>query len=48
MIKEQGATLAITLILLFVMTLLGVSAMQVTQMQEKMASKLERAQKVWR
>ena len=41
MIKEQGATLAITLILLFVMTLLGVSAMQVTQMQEKMASNLQ-------
>lgn len=39
--NQQGVTLALTLILLFVITLLGVSAMQVTQMQEKMASNLQ-------
>jgi len=37
----QGATLAVTLILLFLMTLLGVSAIQVTQMQEKMSSNMQ-------
>ncbi|GGI79643.1 pilus assembly PilX family protein [Legionella impletisoli] len=39
--KQQGATLAVTLILLFVVSLLGVSAMHVTQMQEKMSSNLQ-------
>lgn len=39
--KQVGATLAITLILLFVVTLLGVSALQVTHMQEKMTSNLQ-------
>jgi type IV pilus assembly protein PilX len=38
---QYGATLAITLILLFLVTLLGVSAMQVTHMQEKMSSNLQ-------
>ncbi|KTD21679.1 pilus assembly PilX family protein [Legionella londiniensis] len=40
--KQQfGATLAVTLILLFVITLLGVSAMQVTHMEEKMSANLQ-------
>lgn len=38
---QLGATLAITLILLFLVTLLGVSAMQVTQMEEKMSANLQ-------
>jgi len=38
--RQQGATLAVTLLLLFVITLLGVSAMQVTHMQEKMSTNL--------
>ncbi|WP_165475019.1 pilus assembly PilX family protein [Legionella yabuuchiae] len=38
---QQGATLAVTLILLFVVSLLGISAMHVTQMQEKMSSNLQ-------
>ncbi|KTC65512.1 type IV pilus assembly protein PilX (plasmid) [Legionella adelaidensis] len=41
MIKQCGATLAVTLIMLFLITLLGVSTMQVTSMQEKMASTLQ-------
>jgi type IV pilus assembly protein PilX len=41
MILYQGATLAVTLILLFLMTLLGITAMQVTHMQEKMSSNLQ-------
>jgi type IV pilus assembly protein PilX len=39
--RQQGATLAVTLILLFLMTLIGISAMQVTQMEEKMSSNLQ-------
>lgn len=39
--KQKGATLAVTLILLFVVTLLGTSAIMVTQMQEKMSSNLQ-------
>lgn len=38
---QVGATLAVTLLILFVITLLGVSAIQVTQMQEKMSSNLQ-------
>jgi type IV pilus assembly protein PilX len=37
----QGATLAITLIMLFLVTLLGVASMQVTQLEEKMSSNLQ-------
>ena len=37
----KGATLAVTLIILFVITLLGVSAIKITQMQEKMSSNLQ-------
>ncbi|WP_133126915.1 pilus assembly PilX family protein [Legionella nagasakiensis] len=39
--KHSGATLAVTLLLLFVVSLLGISTMQVTQFQEKMASNLQ-------
>ncbi|RUQ89034.1 pilus assembly PilX family protein [Legionella septentrionalis] len=39
--KQSGATLAITLILLFLVTLLGITAMQVTHMQEKMSANLQ-------
>ncbi|MFC3907875.1 PilX N-terminal domain-containing pilus assembly protein [Legionella dresdenensis] len=37
----QGATLATTLLLLFVITLIGVTAIQVTHMQEKMTANLQ-------
>ncbi len=39
--NSKGATLAVTLILLFLMTLIGVTAMQVTHMQEKMSANLQ-------
>lgn len=39
--KQNGATLAITLIILFIITLLGVSTMQVMSLQEKMSSNLQ-------
>ena len=39
--QQQGATLAIALILLLIITLLGVSAIQMTQMEEKMSANLE-------
>lgn len=38
---SSGATLAITLILLFVVTLLGVGSMQVIHLQEKMSANLQ-------
>lgn len=38
---QRGATLAVALILLLVVTLLGMSAVQMTQMQEKMSANLE-------
>lgn len=38
---SNGATLAVTLILLFVVTLLGVSAMQIVHLQEKMSANLQ-------
>ncbi|QDP72585.1 pilus assembly protein PilZ [Legionella israelensis] len=38
---QKGATLAVSLLLLLVITLLGVSAMQVTHMEEKMSSNLQ-------
>lgn len=38
--NQQGAALVMSLIILLVMTLLGVSAMQVTVMEEKMAGSL--------
>lgn len=38
---QQGVTLAVTLILLFVITLLSLSSMQVTRLQEKMSSNLQ-------
>lgn len=38
--KQQGATLAIGLILLLIMTLIGVTAMKTTALQEKMAGGL--------
>ncbi|WP_367606228.1 PilX N-terminal domain-containing pilus assembly protein [Legionella sp. W05-934-2] len=41
MIKQSGATLPIALILLFVTTLLAVSTIQTTQMQEKMSANLQ-------
>lgn len=41
MIKQKGATLAVTLIMLFLVTLLGVATIQVTSMQEKMSSNLQ-------
>ena len=41
MSRQQGATLAVALIFLFLITLLGVSAIQVTSMQEKMSSNLQ-------
>jgi len=37
----SGATLAVSLLLLFVITLLGVSTIQTTQMQEKMTANLQ-------
>ena len=40
MIRQQGATLAVTLLLLFIVTLLGVSSIQITHMQEKMSANL--------
>ena len=39
--KQQGATLAVTLLMLLIITLLGISAIQVTQMQEKMTANLQ-------
>ena len=39
--QVKGATLAVTLIILFVITLLGVSAIKITQMQERMSSNLQ-------
>ncbi len=39
--KQSGATLAITLILLFLVTLLGVSTIQTTQLQEKMTANFQ-------
>ena len=39
--KEQGAILPVSLLLLFVITLVGVSSTQVTQMQEKMSANLQ-------
>ena len=41
MIKQHGATLAVTLLLLLVVTLLGVTAIQVTHLQEKMSANLQ-------
>lgn len=41
MIKQSGATLAIALILLFMVTLLGISTIQTTQMQEKMSANMQ-------
>ena len=41
MMKQSGATLAISLILLFLVTLLGVSTIQTTQLQEKMSANLQ-------
>ena len=41
MMKQTGATLAITLILLFLVTLLGISSLQVTHLEEKMSSNLQ-------
>lgn len=38
---QGGATLAVALILLLIVTLLGISAIQMTQMQEKMSANLE-------
>ena len=38
---QAGATLAIALLLLMVITLLGVSAIQVSQLEEKMSSNLQ-------
>lgn len=40
-VTMQGATLAVSLLLLFVITLLGVSTMQSTHMQEKMTANLQ-------
>ena len=39
--NQRGATLAITLLILFIITLLGVSSIQVTQMQEKMSANIQ-------
>lgn len=41
MMRQRGATLAVALLLLLVITLLGVTAIQVTHMQEKMSSNLQ-------
>ena len=41
--KQKGAVLAISLIILLLMTLIGVSAMQSTTLQEKMAGNLRDA-----
>lgn len=41
MINQSGATLPIALVLLFLVTLLGVSTIQTTQMQEKMSANLQ-------
>jgi len=41
MIQQNGATLPIALVLLFLVTLLGVSTIQTTQMQEKMSANLQ-------
>lgn len=38
---QNGATMAVMLLMLFVITLLGVSAIQVTHMQEKMTANLQ-------
>jgi type IV pilus assembly protein PilX len=39
--QQQGATLAISLLLLLIITLLGISALSVTQMQERMSSNFQ-------
>lgn len=39
--KHQGATLAISLMLLFIITILGISVIQVTQMEEKMSANFQ-------
>ena len=39
--NQQGATLAISLLLLFITTIIGVSAIQVTSMQEKMSGNIQ-------
>lgn len=39
--KQRGATLAITLLMLLIVTLLAISSIQVTQMQEKMSANLQ-------
>lgn len=39
--RMNGATLAVSLLLLFVITLLGVSTIQTSQMQEKMTANLQ-------
>ena len=41
MMRMNGATLAVSLLLLFVITLLGISTIQTTQMQEKMSANLQ-------
>jgi type IV pilus assembly protein PilX len=41
MSNQQGATLAVTLLMLLIITLLGISAIQVTHMQEKMTANLQ-------
>jgi type IV pilus assembly protein PilX len=38
---QHGATLAISLLLLFITTIIGVSAVQVTSMQEKMSANVQ-------
>jgi len=38
---QRGATLAVTLLMLLVITLLGISTIQVTNMQEKMTANLQ-------
>jgi len=39
--QSKGATLAITLLILFIITLIGVSSIRVTLMQEKMSTNLQ-------
>lgn len=41
MSTQRGATLAVALILLLIITLIGVSAMQVTQLEEKMSANFQ-------
>ncbi|RAP38596.1 hypothetical protein B1207_01585 [Legionella quinlivanii] len=40
-INQRGATLAVSLLLLLVITLLAISAVQVTQMQERMSANMQ-------